>query len=327
MKRRDVLRMLATSIVVVPRGATAQTQAKTYHLATLTAGSPVPVNSPNGKILFSALAQRGYKIGQNLVYHPYGAAMQTALLPQLAQNISANKVDAVVVLGYPAAAAMKGTGVPTVVAVGAGDPVATGLIVSLAHPGGNITGISDNAATLSTKRLGLLKQAVPNIQKVAMLWNKSDLGMTLRYKASADAAKALGITVQALGVGEPDDFGDAFSSMDRNPPDAILMVSDPLMILNRARVFDYAAAHRLPAIYETDPYVRAGGLMSYGADLNKSYGRAASLIDQIFKGANPADLPFEEPTRYLFVINVKTAKSIGLELSPTVLALADEVIE
>ena len=187
--------------------------------------------------------------------------MQIALLPQLAKDIAGNKVDAAVVLGYPAAAALKDTGIPTVVAVGAGDPVATGLINSLAHPGGNITGISDNAATLSTKRLGLLKQAVPNVQKVAMLWNKSDLGMTLRYQASVDAAKALDVSVQPLGVGEPDDFEDAFAAMDRNPPDAILMVSDPLMILNRARVFNYAAAHRLPAIYENDPYVRAGGLM------------------------------------------------------------------
>ena len=324
---RDVLRLLAGAMMTVPRGASAQTPAKTYRLASFTAGSPIPVKSPNGEMLFSALAKNGYRLGQNLEYQPYGAAMQIALLPQLAKDIAGNKVDAAVVLGYPAAAALKDTGIPTVVAVGAGDPVATGLINSLAHPGGNITGISDNAATLSTKRLGLLKQAVPNVQKVAMLWNKSDLGMTLRYQASVDAAKALDVSVQPLGVGEPDDFEDAFAAMDRNPPDAILMVSDPLMILNRARVFNYAAAHRLPAIYENDPYVRAGGLMSYGADLDESYQRTASLIDRIFKGAKPADLPFEEPTRYLFVINLKTAKSIGLELPPTVVALADEVIE
>ena len=139
------------------------------------------------------------------------------------------------------------TGVPTVLAVGAGDPVASGLVVSLARPGGNVTGISDNATTLSTKRLELLKQAVPSIHKVAMLWNKDDLGMTLRFQASAAAAK--------------------------------------------------------------------------------SFERAASLVDRIFKGAKPADLPFEEPTKYLFVVNLKTAKSIGLELSPNLLALADEVIE
>jgi ABC-type uncharacterized transport system substrate-binding protein len=138
-------------------------------------------------------------------------------LSQIAREIAANKVDAVVVAGWPPAAVMKGVGVATVIAVGAGDPVATGLIESLARPGGNITGISDNAATLSTKRLGLLKQAVPNIHKVAMLWNKNDLGMTQRYQASADAAKAINVTVQPLGVGEPEDFGDAFAAMDRAP--------------------------------------------------------------------------------------------------------------
>ena len=160
-----------------------------------------------------------------------------------------------------------------------------------------------------------------------MLWNKNDFGMTVRYQASADAAKSLGVIVQPLGVGEPDDFAEAFAAMDRDPPDAILMISDPLTILNRQRVFDYAAAHRLPAIYENDPFARAGGLMSYGADLKESYGRAASLVDRIVKGAKPADLPFEEPTHYLFVINLKTAKALGLELPPAVLALADEVIE
>jgi putative ABC transport system substrate-binding protein len=159
------------------------------------------------------------------------------------------------------------------------------------------------------------------------LWNKNDLGMTQRYQASADAAKAINVTVQPLGVGEPEDFGDAFAAMDRDPPDAILMVSDALTVLNRKRVFEYAAVHRLPSIYENDPYVRDGGLMSYEADLKESWTRAASLIDRIFKGAKPAELPFEEPTHYLFVINLKTSKSIGLQLPDTVLGLADEVIE
>ena len=327
MKRRDLLWMLAGAIMAPPLGAGAQTEAKTYRLASLTAGSPAGAKSPNGAMLFTALAQHGYTLGQNLDYQPYGAEMQPDRLPQLARDIAASKADAVVVLGWPATAAMKGTGVPTVVAVGAGDPVATGIVASLARPGGNVTGISDNATTLSAKRLELLKQAVPNVRKVAMLWNKNDYGMTLRYQASADAAKRLGVTVEALGVAEPNDFGDAFTTMDRDPPDAILMVSDTLTILNRQRVFDYAAAHRLPAIYENDPYVRAGGLMSYGADVKESFERAAALVAQIFKGAKPADLPFEEPSRYLFAINLTTAKSIGLQFPPTVLALADEVIE
>lgn len=328
MRRRELLQMLAGATVAAA-GATAAQAAKTYHLAGFTAGATAAFapNSPNGTMLLRALAEHGYSLGQNLDYQPYGADMQVARLPQVARQIAASKVDAVVVLGWPPAAALKGTDVPTVVAAGAGDPVATGLVASLAHPGGNITGISDNAATLSTKRLGLLKQAVPGIHKVAMLWNKNDLGMTLRYQSSAGAAKALGVTVQPLGVGEPDDFAEAFAAMDRAPPDAILMVSDALTILNRKRVIDYAAAHRLPAIYETDPIVHEGGLMSYGADVKESFARAASLVDRIFKGAKPADLPFEEPTHYLFVINLKTAKSINLEIPPTVLALADQVIE
>ena len=151
--------------------------------------------------------------------------------------------------------------------------------------------------------------------------------MSKRYEASADAAKALGFTVQPLGVAEPNDFDEAFAAMTRDTPDAILMVSDALTILNRKRVYEYAAAHRLPAIYENDAYVRDGGLMSYGADATESYTRAASLIDRIFKGATAAELPFERPTHYLFVVNLKAAKSIGLELPPNVLALADEVIE
>ena len=326
MKRRDFIRLLAGAAIAAPYGAAAET-AKTYRLAMLTSGSAFPAASPPVKILTGALSEQGYKLGQNLEFQSYGADAQLARLPQLARDIAASKADAVVVAGWPAANAMKGSGVPTVVALGAGDPVATGLVVSLARPGGNVTGISDDATTLSTKRLGLLKQAAPSIHKVAMLWNKDDLGMTVRYQASAEAAKSLGTAVLPLGVAEPDDFADAFTAMDRDPPDAILMVSDALTILNRKRVFDYAASHRLPAIYEFDFFVRDGGLMSYGSDAKESLGRAAALVGRIFKGAKPADLPFEQPTRYLFVINLKTAKSIGLELPATFLALADDVIE
>jgi putative ABC transport system substrate-binding protein len=139
--------------------------------------------------------------------------------------------------------------------------------------------------------------------------------------------QAIGATVQPLGVREPDDFNEAFAAMNREPPDAILMVSDSLTTLNRKRVFDYAAERRLPAIYEYDFLVRDGGLMSYGPDLKESFERAAALVDRIFKGARPADLPFEQPTRYPFVINLKTAKATGLDVPPTLLALADEVIE
>jgi putative tryptophan/tyrosine transport system substrate-binding protein len=137
----------------------------------------------------------------------------------------------------------------------------------------------------------------------------------------------MGVTVQPLGVREPDDFNEAFASMDSTPPDAILMVSDSLTLLNRKRVFDYAAQHQLPAIYEQDFVARDGGLMSYGADQKESFDRAAALVAEIFQGAKPADLPFELPTRYLLVVNLKTAKATGINLPPDFIALADEVIE
>ncbi|MGB7693823.1 MAG: ABC transporter substrate-binding protein [Pseudolabrys sp.] len=273
------------------------------------------------------MAQRGYTLGQNLAFDARAAGGEKSRLPQLLLDFQASGVDAIVAIGYPTAVAAKTAGIPTVVAYGAGDPVATGLVVSLARPGGSITGISDDATTLSTKRLSLLKGLSPKIQRVAMLWNRDDLGMSLRYEASAQAAQSLGVAVQPLGVREPDDFIGVFEAMDRDPPDAILMVSDSLTTLNRKRVFDYAATHRLPAIYEYDPLVRDGGLMSYGPDLKESMQRAAAMVDRIFKGAKPSELPFERPTRYLFVVNLKTAKAIGLEFPPALIALADEVIE
>jgi putative ABC transport system substrate-binding protein len=241
--------------------------------------------------------------------------------------MKADHVDVIVTIGYPTVAACKVEDVPTVVAYGAGDPVANNLVDGLARPGGNITGISDNSTELSTKRLDLIKQAVPKLKRIAMLWNRDDLGMSQRYDVSASSARSLGATVQALGVREPDDFNGVFEAMNREPPDAILMVSDSLTTLNRKRVFDYAAEHKIPALYEYDVLVRDGGLMSYGPDLKESFERAADLVARIFKGAKPADLPFEQPTRYPFVVNLKTAKATGIELPVNLVALADEVIE
>lgn len=327
MRRRDFLTLLGGAVLAGPHASTAQTPGRVYHLGTLHPAAPVTETSPFGKIVVKALADRGYILGKNLTFDYRGAMGDNAKLPALLAELKSRNVDAIIVVGYPAALAAKTTGIPTVGAVGLGDPVETKLIESLAHPGGNITGISDVATTLTTKRLSLLKQVAPNLQKVAMLWNKDDLGMSLRYEASAKVAQALGLTVQALGVREPDDFNEAISAMNDDRPDGILMVTDALTTLNRKRVFDFAAAKSLPAIYEYDFLVRDGGLMSYGPDLTESFGRAAAMVDHIFQGARPADLPFEQPTRYPFVINLKTAKGIGLEIPPTLLALADDVIE
>ena len=326
MRRRKFIALVGGA-ATWPLAARGQQAARIFRLGTLTPSLPISATSPLGTVLLGELAQRGYALGQNLAFDARAAGGEKSRLPQLLLDFQASGVDAIVAIGYPTAVAAKTAGIPTVVAYGAGDPVATGLVVSLARPGGTITGISDDATTLSTKRLSLLKGLSPKIQRVAMLWNRDDLGMSLRYEASAQAAQSLGVAVQPLGVREPDDFIGVFEAMDRDPPDAILMVSDSLTTLNRKRVFDYAATHRLPAIYEYDPLVRDGGLMSYGPDLKEFMQRAAAMVDRIFKGAKPSELPFERPTRYLFVVNLKTAKAIGLEFPPALIALADEVIE
>lgn len=327
MKRREFLALLGGAGLAGPRAALAQTPGRTYHLGTLHPASPVEAETPLGQVILKALAVRGYVLGQNLTFEARGAMGDVTRLPALLGELKARNVDVVIVVGYPAALAAKAAGIPTVGATGVGDPVETRLIDSLAHPGGNVTGISDVATALTTKRLSLLKEMSPKLQKVAMLWNKDDLGMSLRYEASAKVAQSIGVTVQALGVREPDDFNEALAVMNGDMPDAILMVADSLTILNRRRVFEFAAARKLPAIYEYDFLVRDGGLMSYGPDLTESFERAAALADRIFKGASPGDLPFEQPIRYPFVLNLKTAKAIGLEIPPQLLALADEVIE
>lgn len=327
MLRRDFISVLAGAAIAGPHIAMAQTSSRVFRLGTLTPGAPLDEKTPLGAILLKRMEQQGYTLGKNLTFDARGAAGQVSQLGEIVRAMKVDKVDVIVATGFPVVLACKVENVPTVVANGGGDPVATHLIDGLSRPGGNITGISDNASTLSTKRLALIKQAVPKLQRVAMMWNRDDLGMSLRYDASAVAARSIGITVQALGVREPDDFNGVFEIMDREPPDAILMVADVLTNLNRKRVFDYAGQHHIPAMYEYDPWVHAGGLMSYGPDLNESMERAAELVGRIFQGARPADLPFEEPTRYLLVINLKTAKATGIELPPNFVALADEVIE
>jgi putative ABC transport system substrate-binding protein len=326
MQRRDVLVLIGSVAAGLPNAVIGQ-QSKVRRVGTLTAGPPISPSLDRGKVLFDELAKRGYLLEHNLVHEPRGASGKLDLVPSLAEELKKAGVEVIVTISYPAAAAAKASGISTVLASGSGDPVKTGLVNSLAHPGGTVTGIADDASILSTKRLSLLAALMPRFHRVAMIWNKDDLGMSMRYETSASAAQGVGIAVQPLGVREPDDFNEAFEAMTRDPPDAILMVSDSLTLLNRKRVIDYAAAHRLPAIYEAESIVRDGGLMSYGADSNESFERAAAMVDRIFKGSRPADLPVEQPTRYQFVINLKAAKSIGLEIPPTLAALADSVIE
>jgi len=326
LRRRDFIALLGGVAITVPRATMGQA-ARVYRLGTLGAGPPITPTSADGSILVAELARRGYTLGQNLAFEARGAAGKPGELPRLMQELKQANIDAVVTASYPATLVAKASGIPTVIASGSGDPVATGLVASFARPGGNVTGIADDASMLSTKRLSLLKALLPQLHRVAVLWNKDDLAMSLRYEASAKAAQDLSVVVQPLGVREPNDFDEAFDAMRRDTPDAILMVSDSLTLLNRRRVIDFAAEHRLPTIYEADSIVRDGGLMYYGADRGESFARAAALVDRIFKGAKPADLPVEQPTRYVFVINLKTAKAMDLIVPNSLATLADDVVE
>jgi ABC-type uncharacterized transport system substrate-binding protein len=327
LTRRVCLTLLGGAAVAWPCAVIAQTPAKVYRLGVLSGGAPVTDASPLGAALIRGLAQHGYALGRNLELERRGAEGYLDRLPRLVDELGASQVNAIVTIGYPPALAAKQSTSLPVVAINAGDPVSTGLVASLARPGGHLTGISDVSADLTPKRMELLKEMAPGLRRVAMLWNAADLGMTLRYQASEAGAQAMGLSVQPLGVREPDEFEQAFAAMQRERPDAILMVTDTLTLLNRQRVFAFAAAHQLPAMYEFDYLVRDGGLMSYGPDLDESFSRVAALVDRIFTGTKPADLPFEQPTRFRLVINLKTAQDLGLTIPPTLLFQADEVLK
>jgi len=325
-------RVLAPAVLVIELlcgGATAQAAEKLHRLGYLTIASPdAPIVVATVKELTHGLAQRGYTPGANVVIESRFANGRPDRLPGLAKELLDSGVEVLVTSSYPAARAAKdATDTIPIVVDGAGNVVEAGLAASLSRPGGNLTGISDVASELSTKRLELLKTAIPSIKTLAMLWNANDLGMTTRYRAAADAAKVLGIAVQSLGVGEPDDFDSAFAAMRRDKPDGVLMVSDVLTNLNRKRVLDFAAAHRIPAIYEVSYIVREGGLMSYGSERSETSDRVADLVSRILKGAKPADLPFEQPTHFRLVINRKTAEALGLAIPESFYDRADEVIE
>ena len=199
MRRREVLQVIACAIAITPDTIAAQTAAKTYRIGTLTVGPPIPPTEGTGKMLVEGLAKRGYKLGENLAYEARGAAGKIPQMPNLMQELKAANADVVVTVGYPSAAAAKASGIPTVVASGSGDPVVTGLVQSFAHPGGNVTGIADDAAALSTKRLGLLKAASPELRRVAMLWNRDDRGMTQRYDGPQKPLKSLELLCNRSG--------------------------------------------------------------------------------------------------------------------------------
>jgi putative ABC transport system substrate-binding protein len=311
---------------LLARDVFAQTAVKPRRVGLLSSGAPFTDTSPVVTGLTAGFSKRGYIVGTSLLFERRAAEAHQERLPQLIDDLK-SQAELIITNAYAAARVAKDRSNVPVVAITGADPVATGLIDSMARPGGNVTGIGEVAAELSAKRLEVLRDAFPSLHKIAMLWNANDLGMTLRYKSADAAAKTLGFEVQPLGVREPEDFVAAFAAMTRDRPDAILMVADALTALNRKRVFEFAGQLKLPAIYEYEFLVRDGGLMSYGPDMGEVYDRAAALADRILRGARPADLPFEQPTRFRLVINKKTLEALGLTISSAILMRADEVID
>jgi putative ABC transport system substrate-binding protein len=325
-KPARIIALAIAGLMLAASGAVAQSP-RVYRIGLLSPAAPLPDDSPFGAGLIRGLKQHGYAVGTNLVFERRGAQMRPERLPALVADLVASKVDVIVATGFPAAAAAKqGTTIPVVV-IGAGDIIGTGLAASLARPGGNLTGVSELAAELSTKRLELLKEALPKVRRVAMLWNLGDNAMTHRYRAAAAAAEALGLVVQPLGVREAKDFEEAFAAMAREAPDGILVVSDTLTVANRKRVYDFASTQRLPVMYEYERYAREGGLMSYGPDQMAMAERAADQVARILKGIKPAEIPVEQPAKLRFVVNLGTAARLGLTLPQNLLARADEIIE
>lgn len=327
MDRRLFLAALAGGFIVMPRAVGAQPAGKTWRVGFLSGGA----RPPDGALplpLREALQALGYVEHQNAGHLGRWADARQERLPGLAAELVALKVDVIVTVGGPATTAAKQatSSIPIVMAQ-VGDAEGLGLIDSLARPGGNVTGLTDQSAELSAKRLEILTEAVPKATRIAVLWNADDHGMTMRFQEVEKAAQVRHVTVQPLGVREPDDFETAFSAMTLRRPDALFLVTDALTLLNRKRVIDFALAHRIPAMYEFSVLVRDGGLMSYGANQDDNYRRAATYVDRIFKGAAPSALPVERPARYYLTINLNTAKALGLTIPRSLLLRADQVIE
>ena len=277
-----------------------------------------------------ALRALGYIEGQNIAIEYRYSEGKRDRLPELATELVRLNVDLILASGADPVirAAKNATKTIPIVMVGLGiDPVAAGLVESLARPGGNVTGLTNLGPELGGKRLELFKEAVPKVARVAVLYDPAAMGSVLQMKEKLPAAaRALKLTIQAWEVRSADDFDRVFAALGKQRPDGLYVPGGSLMFANRKRIADFALKNRLPSVYSDRESVGAGGLMSYGADEADSYRRVAYYIDKILKGAEPADLPVEQPTKFEFVINLKTAKQIGLIIPPNVLARADKVI-
>jgi putative ABC transport system substrate-binding protein len=331
MDRRRFLLTSMAGAVAAPLAVEAQQASGPprigYMAINLKGGDP---SAPHA--LLQGLRDLGYVEGKNLVIEYRDAEGKPDRFPRLAAELAALKVSVIVAGGgtLGAMAAKQATSTIPIVFGAAGDPVSEGLVTSLARPGGNVTGLAVNSPELASKSLELLKQAVPGLTQVALLL-KPDSGPPAvtqeRIKTWDAAARALGMRLQVVEARGPENFDRGFSDMARARASALTVVSTPVFDAEPRRLVELAARHRLPAVYTFKAYVEAGGLMSYGPDISDLFRRAAVYVDKILKGARPGELPVEQPTKFELVINLKTAKALGLTIPPSLLARADQVID
>jgi ABC-type uncharacterized transport system substrate-binding protein len=266
--------------------------------------------------------------GRNIVIEYRWGEGKYDRVPDLAAELVRLKVDVIVTGGTPSTqAAMKATTTIPIVMVGTGDPLRSGLVASLSRPGGNVTGLTQMGAEVAGKRLQILKDTVPNVSRVAFVWNRANAAQIPYFNDLQAAARELRLTLQSVEVQEPSEFERAFAEMMRERPDALIVTAEAAHQQRQAWILDFAAKWRLPALYQLKEYVEAGGLISYGASITDQWRRAATYVDKILKGAKPADLPVEQPTKFELVINLKTAKALGLTIPQTLLLRADQIIE
>jgi len=327
MTHRTIALLVTLTLVLlmVPRAPDAQPPAKIARVGYF------PLQGEEHSLDMQAFQQGlrdlGYVDGTNLVTAFHFATGKSEQLPDLAAELVCLKVDVFVTYGRPATRAAAAASATTpIVMLGIGDPVGAGLVASLARPGGNITGLSTLATDLSGKRLELLKEAIPTLARLALLWNAADLAMTRYYTQTQAAAQALGMALQPLGVCDAADVDGALAVMTQARPDALFMISDVLTTRHSRRIVDFAAQSQLPTMFEGRELVAAGGLMVYGPSYAEQHRRAAYYVDRILKGAKPADLPVEQPMKLNLVLNFKIAQALGTTLSPTLLFQTDEVI-
>jgi putative ABC transport system substrate-binding protein len=325
MRRREFVTLLGGA-VAWPLAARAQQAALPRRIGVLLVGlSP---ESKEAKHFRLGLRDAGHSEGRDVVIEWRLAKGDYDRVPELVADLVQSKVDVIVLDSTVATEATKRSTstIPIVMAL-VTDPVGSGLVESLAHPGGNVTGLSVMTTDLNSKRLQLLKEAIPQLTRAAVLWNPDHPFHAKVVEDLKVIAPSLSIELSFVGVRAPEQFGPAFSDVSRAKAQALYVVEDPIFFAHRMILLKLASTARLPTVHELRRFPEAGALMSYGPDLHDLFRRAAIYVDKIIKGAKPADLPVEQPTKFELVINLKTAKALGLDLPPTMLALADEVIE